>query len=243
MSSDRAVWSFLLDRPDFFDYPCAMGIKNKRVISTIKDQVYEVLKENIINGTLKPGERILEVQIAEELNVSRSPVRNAINTLLGEGLLTSIPNKSVCVRQFSARDIIESYEFRVIVEKYAVDKITERLDDSIIDRLNEFKAAFLKNSDIDQLNEYLEVDVKFHEYLVTVSGNKVIKEALNKVSLMISPFRVIALSRPKRFYDSIDEHIKIIDGLINSDNEAAISACEKHLTLAKEEILANLPNN
>ncbi|WDP85799.1 MAG: GntR family transcriptional regulator [Desulfobacter sp.] len=219
-----------------------MAIKNVKIISTIKDQVYTVLKENIINGTLKPGERILELQIAEELNVSRSPVRNAINTLLGKGLLKSIPNKSVCVRRFSNRDIIESYEFRVIVEKYAVDKIANLLDDSIIKKLNEFKAAFLEHSNINQLKEYLEVDVKFHEYLIATSGNKVIKEALDKVSLMISPFRVIALSRPKRFYDSIDEHIQIIDGLINSDRAAAILACENHLTLAKEEILANLPN-
>ena len=219
-----------------------MVIKNKKIISTIKDQVYTVLKENIINGTLKPGERILELQIAEELNVSRSPVRNAINTLLGEGLLTSIPNKSVYVRRFSTQDIIQSYEFRVIVEKYAVEKIAESLDDAIIKNLNEFKTAFLKNSDIKQLKEYLEVDIKFHEYLVTVSGNKVIEEALDKVSLMISPFRVIALSRPKRFHASIDEHIEIIDALINSDQKTAIRACENHLTFAKEEILANLPN-
>ena len=217
-----------------------MGIKITKIATTIKDQVYEVLKENIISGALKPGERIQEVQLAEQLNVSRSPVRNAINKLIGEGLLESIPNKCVCVRKFTDRDINESYEFRLIIEKYAVEKISERMDDEIRDKLTQFRKEFVATGDIEKMQDYLLVDAAFHEYLVAVSGNKVIKEALDKVSMMISPFRILALSRPKRFYDSIDEHVNIIDALLKVDKDAAVVSCETHLTLAKEEILVNL---
>ena len=169
-----------------------MSIKRKKIITTIKDQVYEVLKENIISGELKPGERIQEVQIAEELSVSRSPVRSAINKLIGEGFLESIPNKSVCVRRFSERDIIESYEFRFIIEKFAAEKVAAAVNDEIREKLIGFREAFEQNSDIDKINEYLATDIEFHEFLVETSGNKVIKEALEKVSMMISPFRIIA---------------------------------------------------
>ncbi len=211
--------------------------KKKKKITTINNQVYEVLKENIISGELKPGERIQEIKIAEELNVSRSPVRSAINKLIGEGFVESIPNKSVCVRKFSERDIIESYEFRLIIEKFAVEKIACTINDDIRNKLREFRDSFKENGYYDKINDYLNTDVKFHAYLIEKSGNKVIQEALEKVSMMISPFRVIALSRPKRFYASIEEHCLLIDSLMNGDVNASVSQCEKHLNLVKEELL------
>ena len=74
---------------------------NQKVILTIKDQVYQIIRDNILSEQLKPGDRINEVQIAKDLNVSRSPVRSAINELIGEGLLESIPNKFVKVRKLT----------------------------------------------------------------------------------------------------------------------------------------------
>ena len=99
-----------------------MEMPKRRVISTIKDQVYEVIKENILNEHFKPGQRIQELEIAKQLQVSRSPVRSAINELIGEGLLESIPNKSVRVRKLSQKEIVDTFEFRLIIEKYAVKK-------------------------------------------------------------------------------------------------------------------------
>ncbi len=226
-----------------FVYCLFMGIGNTKIASTIKDQVYEVLKAGILNGELKPGERIQEVQIAEKLEVSRSPVRNAINQLVGEGFLQSIPNKYVCVKQFTVRDINESYEFRLIIEKFAVEKIVDKLDDSIISRLKKFRKTFIEHGDISDMKEYLATDAEFHNYLVEISGNKVIKEALDKVSMMVSPFRVLALSKQNRFYDSIREHTDIIDNLLKKDKAAAVASCDNHLTLAREEILRNIKNN
>jgi len=217
-----------------------MGIKSVKISTTIKDQVYDLLKENILSGDLKPGERIQEVQIADKLNVSRSPVRNAINKLIGEGFLESIPNKSVCVRKFTHRDINESYDFRLIIEKYAVEKVVENMNDEIADRLRTFRQSFLDNSKIEKLTDYLKVDADFHKYLVQVSGNKFILEALDKVSMMISPFRLMALSLESRFMDSVEEHTTIIDNLLKGDKEAAIASCENHLTSVKEEIIQNI---
>ena len=224
------------------DYSCSMNLKTGKIISTIKDQVYDVLKENIVSGILQPGERVQEVQIAEQLQVSRSPVRNAINRLVGEGLLESIPNKCVCVRQFTDREIIESYEFRLIIERYSIEKVLEHMSPEIEKELRRFKKEFLTYSSFDQLKSCLRTDTEFHDYIVTVSGNHVIKEALDKVSMMISPFRTLALSREKRFYESVEEHTGIIDALLDRDEQQAEAYCIRHLTRAKEEILTHLTN-
>ncbi|MCF7941209.1 MAG: GntR family transcriptional regulator [Spirochaetia bacterium] len=214
-----------------------MNLKNERIISTIKDQVYEVLKANIVNGSLTPGQRIQELQIAKELNVSRSPVRNAINQLIGEGLLESVPNKSVFVRKISEHDIIEAYEFRLIIELYAVRKVAENRSEQIAQRLREFRTLFTTHAHIEDLAEYLKIDSDFHQYLVESAGNTIISEALTKVSMLITPFRIYALSSPKRFYESVDEHIRVIEALLDHDGEQAVTCCANHLAWAKEEIL------
>ncbi len=217
-----------------------MNLKSSKIVSTIQDQVYDVLKENIISGRLKPGERIQEVQIATELKVSRSPVRNAINQLVGEGLLESFPNKYVCVKHFTDLDIIDSYEFRLIIEKFAIEKICTLTNTSIKKNLKKFKKDFLANAQFEQMSTYLKIDIQFHDYIISISKNHIIYEALAKVSMMISPFRVLALSSEKRFYESVDEHINIINAILDEDTQAAVKACETHLTLAKEEILKHL---
>ena len=218
----------------------AMELKNKRIMATMYDQIYDVLKENIVNGSLQPGQRIQELEIAKDLHVSRSPVRSAINKLIGEGLLISTPNKHVWVREFSKKDILDAYEFRLVIEKYAIEKTIERLDEEIINQLEEFKKQLLANSQIENMKEYIEIDTKFHEYLIATSDNRVIFESLQKVSMLINPFRIFSLSSTKRFTESVTEHISIIDEIIAKNCDKATAICQKHLSLAKEEIIKHL---
>jgi DNA-binding GntR family transcriptional regulator len=216
-------------------------IENKRIIATIKDQVYEVLKENILNGHYVPGQRIQELQIAEELKVSRSPVRSAINELIGEGLLESIPNKSVLVRRLSDKDIVDAYEFRLVIEKYAIAKTIEMLDDGISSRLREFRQSFIEHGDYADINAYFEIDTAFHDYLVSTAGNKIIIDLLGRVSGWLNPFRFYALTSERRFKDSIAEHTGMIDRILAHDLEGATRLCALHLAKVKEESLKHLP--
>jgi len=211
-----------------------------RIISTIKDQVYSVIKENILNENLKPGQRIQELQIAKELNVSRSPVRSAINELIGEGLLESIPNKSVTVRRMSEKDILDAYELRLVVEGFAVQRVIELMDDDIAATLARFREQFTATVDYGQIQEYVRIDTAFHEYLVNTAGNTIFKEALGRVAMMITPFRIFSLSSQQRFLDSIREHTGLIDAILGRDADRASDICNAHLRLAKEEIIKHL---
>ena len=217
-----------------------MELPKKRVISTIKDQVYDVIKENILNEHFKPGQRIQELEIAKQLQVSRSPVRSAINELIGEGLLESIPNKSVRVRKLSRKEIVDTFEFRLIIEKYAVKRVAAIMSEELSGKLDAYRKRFEAFKEGGSLREYVVLDSEFHEFLVSSAGNAVILESLQKVGMLIMPFRVISLSSDSRFRESIDEHERVIDALITGDGAKAWDICRTHLILAKEEIVRSL---
>ncbi len=211
-------------------------------MKTIKEQVYEKLKSDILNGTYKPGERIQELKIAKKLNVSRSPVREAIKELIGEGLLVSVPNKSITVKKLSVKEIKDIFDFRNITEKYAIEKTIDNLDDRIIKRLESIKSDFKKLYEDDDLHRYCKVDSEFHNYLIKSSGNALLHQVVSNVMALIEQFRVISLSSNQRFEESIDEHVTIIDSILKKDKKNACSVCIRHLDLAKDEIISYLNN-
>jgi DNA-binding GntR family transcriptional regulator len=217
-----------------------MLVLSDKVILTIKDQVYQIIRQNILSGQLQPGDRINEVQIAKELNVSRSPIRSAINELIGEGLLESIPNKSVRVKQLTEKQIIDVFEFRLFVESYVIEKVIACLDDQIINKLVEFKENFRKKGNAGRLNEYVELDTQFHGFLVECSGNEIVQDSMQRISVLTIPFRVISLTSNSRFQSSIIEHIGIIDAILDHDVSLAETRCREHLLLAKNEIIIYL---
>jgi DNA-binding GntR family transcriptional regulator len=217
-----------------------MKARDEKMMLTIKEQVYSIIKENILSEHFKPGERINEVQIANDLKVSRSPVRSAINELIGEGLLESVPNKFVKVRQLTEKEILDIYEFRVIVEKYAIEKVIALLDDTILAVLRDFRQQFINCCTYEQLPQYVEVDSRFHNYLVESSGNQVVLETLHRVGVLVTPFRVISLKSRERFQQSIEEHTGMIDAICEKDLARAWERCQSHLSLAKQEIVAHL---
>lgn len=210
---------------------------NNKPISTIKDQVYNIIKANILNGNLKPGERLQEKKIAEELNVSRSPVREAIKELIGEGLLESIPNKSITVKKLSKKDIIDIFEFRSIIEKYAIENAIKNITEETIKILDEILNELKESYNSNDVDKYIRADIKLHDTLIYLSENMVVYKAFINIFSIIQPFRIISLHSKKRFEESYLEHKGIIEGLKEKDSEKAWKYDSVHLQLAKEEIL------
>lgn len=215
---------------------------SRRIVLTIKDQVYQFIKENILAEKYKPGERLNEVMIAKELGVSRSPVRSAINELVGEGLLEAKPHQYVRVRKLTEKEILEVYELRMLVEQFAIAKVIENIDDHMIRSLEKFADDFKNCCTYDQLLKYVELDARFHKFLIENSGNNLIAETFGRIGMLITPFRVISLKSRKRFEESINEHLGIISALCERDVEKATESCSAHLTLAKNEIVTYLRN-
>jgi DNA-binding GntR family transcriptional regulator len=219
-----------------------MVLKRNRInqITTIKEQVYNVIKDNILNGHFKPGEKLQEKKIAEDLNVSRSPVREAIKELIGEGLLESIPNKSITVKKLSNKDIIDIFEFRSMIEKYSINKTISSLTEEKINRINELLKELEDTYNANDLHAYCQVDVNMHNEIIFMSENMVVYNAIKNIFSLMQPFRIISLHSKKRFEESFLEHKEILEGIKEKDFERAWKANSNHLKFAKEEILKYL---
>ena len=104
-------------------------------IKTIRDQVYQILRDEICAGKYAPGSWLQETELTEYLGVSRSPVREALRRLVADGLLMEIPNKGVFVKEFTARDIDEIFDMRVMLESYAIRNSRSRMTSARLQKL------------------------------------------------------------------------------------------------------------
>jgi len=132
----------------------------RRPIKTIRNQVYQILKDDICEGRFAPGQWLQENELAERLCVSRSPIREALRQLASDGLVVEIPNKGVFVKEFTARDIEEIFDLRVLLEDYAISKLQHHLTTAdmqqLIDCLNEMERLHAQKN----LRAYTDMDSK-----------------------------------------------------------------------------------
>jgi len=126
---------------------------DKKIISgTIKDQVYKYLKDEICNRNFTPGHWLQELEIAQKLGVSRSPVREAIKHLAMDGLVIEIPNKGSYVREFTQKDVLDACDLRLMMETYALSQCKDNLTEKNLNALQEFLKEFNYHYEKDNLS-------------------------------------------------------------------------------------------
>lgn len=208
----------------------------KRKIRTMREQVYHILREEICRGEYPPGMRLQEADLVEHLNVSRSPVREALRQLVADNLLVEIPNKGVYIREFTAKDIDEIYDLRVMLESYGIfnseGKVTSARKSRLLRILKELETTF-GGGDIEA---YTEADEKLHMEIVRLADNSLINDTYERVRAMNQQFRVLSLMDADRFRESLEEHQQIIQGIVDGDPSAADAVNRQHLEKAREAI-------
>ncbi|MDD3170159.1 MAG: GntR family transcriptional regulator [Eubacteriales bacterium] len=139
--------------------------------SLFRDEICEYIKESILTGELKPGDRIVETRCAKELGVSQSPVREAIRELEIIGLVENIPFQGSFVKEHTIKDVKDSYKVRICLEtlgmKYAIENITKEQLKEIYDVMKEMETAAGKN----EFDLYIKLDTLFHQKIIEVSRN------------------------------------------------------------------------
>ena len=203
-------------------------------IKTMRDQVYEILKNSITSGKYRQGQWLQENTLAEELHVSRSPVRDALHQLAKDGLVNEIPNRGVFVREYSLKDIDELFEIRIMFESYAIRAICKNLTESQRQVLEQFKKDFKYFLSKGDIVEYTKSDTLYHCTLIEMAGNATVARFYNSVKDMYAQFRMNALRLPERFQGSADEHIQTIDSILAGKTEEAIRLNEEHLLITKK---------
>ena len=212
----------------------------KRTITTIRAQVYRILRDDICQGVYAPGTRLQEVELAENLNVSRSPVREALRQLAADGLLLEIPNKGVYIKEFTVKDIEEIYDLRVMLESYGIlhsdGHITSMRRERLLGLLTEME-NYLEKGD---LRSYTSVDERLHNHIVHLGDNSLINDTYDRVRSMNQQFRILSLMDQQRFRESLDEHREIVHALVTGDLKHADDVNRHHLELARIAILKRM---
>jgi len=204
---------------------------------TIRDQVYQILKEEICGGVYAPGQRLQEQELAQRLSVSRSPVREALRLLAGDGLVVEVPNKGVFVKEFAPKDIEDVCDVRIMMETFAILRAGDNLDEEgrtlLTDLIQAMDTAYQHND----LQEYISLDGVLHDEFVNLGGNGILIESYRRVHNIVQQFRIYSLMDRQRFDESCDEHRQVVQAILAGDTERAAAVNRKHLELAKLKIL------
>ena len=142
---------------------------------TLRTQVLAALRDELISGGLQPGQRVNEVEVAEELGVSRGTLREAIRNLEQEGLLESVPHRGTFVRELTPEEVVHVYEVRASLESRAARNASARLDDAMREKLEAALARFQEVMESDAaFREIVTADLAFHEAICEASGNPIL---------------------------------------------------------------------
>ncbi|MDU2197656.1 MAG: GntR family transcriptional regulator [Peptostreptococcaceae bacterium] len=200
----------------------------------LRDVVFENLREAILEGKLKPGQRLMEVQLAEQLGVSRTPVREAIRKLELEGLVVMLPRKGAYVANMSLKDVIDVLEVRASLEGLSASLAAERISDIDLKRLKkiaeEFKESTI-NADIETL---LKKDVEFHECIFKAANNKKLTQVINSLWEQVYRFRVTYISDYDSSLSIVEEHKNILSAIEKGDCELAKKYATEHIEKAEQ---------
>jgi DNA-binding GntR family transcriptional regulator len=206
---------------------------------TVKKDVVAYLKQAIIAGDLRPGERLVEPLLAEQLKVSRTPVREAIFQLENEGLVERIPYRGAVVASISSRDVSEIYTIKSAIEglaaRLACQNVTPLQIKQLRDLLKQME-AYAKKGDLDQ---YTGVSRSFHVQIVEIADNKWLLDVYRRLDPPIHGLRILALSLPGRPKNSVREHRAILEAIAGRDGEKAEVLTQHHVTKAGEILARN----
>lgn len=206
----------------------------------LRELVLEAIREAIINGTLKPRERLMEIQLAEELGVSRTPIREAFRKLEMEGFVVMVPRKGAYVADLSFKDIADVFEIRSALEGLAASLAAQRITEEELDELERClveKADAIVTNNIEKL---VLVDTKFHETIYKASRNERLTNIISNLREQIQRFRATTLAYPGRMQESLDEHRAIVEALQARDAKQAQQLAGEHIENAEISMIESV---
>ncbi|WP_227763956.1 GntR family transcriptional regulator [Zhaonella formicivorans] len=203
----------------------------------LREIVFETMREAIISGQLKPGERLMEVQLAEEMGVSRTPVREAIRKLELEGFVVMVPRKGAYVADISTKDIADVFEIRAALEALAAGLAAERITDEELEELQRILVKVSKSAESHDLENLIQVDTEFHDVLYKASRNERLVQIISNLREQIQRFRSTTLAAPGRMKDALEEHKKIVDAISERNVALAAQLAQEHIENAENSML------
>ena len=202
----------------------------------LNQKVYRILKAEIIEGSLKPGTKLLENNIAKQLGISRTPIREALRELAAEGFVKMNPNQGVVVSNASVEDVQEVLQIRGVLEGLAARLATKMINEEEIKELEKYQKQMEYYTNKDDVLAFSEMDTEFHELILNICGNNRLIQIRKNLSDQAHRYQIRSLSVPGRLKYSLKEHQEVVEALKRKDAEQADRLSQKHI----ENVLANI---
>lgn len=193
---------------------------------TLNQQVYESLKLSILKGDIKPETKLNEVHVAEQLNVSPTPVREAFRLLAAEGFVEIKPYKGVIVKKYSKEEVIQVYQCREALEVLAIQLAIYKINDEDIVLL---KGFIEKSKETNDVTQFVLLNTKIHNLIINKSGNAKLKYILKTLDDVLLHDRNITANDEKRRKEIIEEHLELFNAIVSKDVIKAETAIRNHI--------------
>lgn len=206
----------------------------------LRDVVFNTLRQAILIGELKPGERLMEIHLANKLGVSRTPIREAIRKLELEGLVTMIPRRGAEVAQITEKSMSDVLEVRRAVDALCTELACERISSEEIEELEAACHKFEEAVKTSDARICAQADVEFHDIIVKATGNMRLVQLINNLSEQMYRYRFEYLKDVSKYSSLVEEH-RIICGSIKArDKSAASEAAKLHIDNQKKTIMQQI---
>ena len=202
---------------------------NENEYLPLRDVVFNTLRQAILRGEFKPGERLMEIQLANKLGVSRTPIREAIRMLEQEGLAVTIPRKGAEVAKMTEKDMEDVLQIREALDELAAKIACEQISEEQLEELVATMHEFEESTKTDNVKKIAEADVKFHDIIYQSTGNPKLVNMLNNLREQMYRYRVEYLKREEAHPQLIAEHAAIIEYISKGEKKAATDIMCKHI--------------
>ncbi len=207
----------------------------------LQEQTYQALRAAILSGELAPGERLIETQLAQRLQVSRTPIREAIRQLQHSNLVSIDPSGTLRVVTFSKTDAIHLYDCRIALEHLSVTGACEQITALQLTELETFvtqaeKTVQNKTSPLTKF-QLLDLDYRFHRQLTKSSGNLWLMSLLDQVFDQMALLRIQTMQQNPEVLEVCSEHRRIYQAIVDRDTDRAVQAIQAHLIASKERVV------
>ncbi len=208
-----------------------------RPSKTIREKVYEYLREGILNGNIKAGDRLVESDLADRIGTSRTPVREALHTLEREGLVESLHRVGYVVRPISELEVSELCEIRLSLEslalRWALNKDPEGLADLLRENLSRCRQMIADGD----LGAFVEMDAQFHDLISKVADSSRLMEMTNSIRRYMLRYRIQSIYSEDNVQRAIVGHSAVLKAIEDGEKNAAQRALRAHIKQSKEDIL------
>jgi len=206
----------------------------------LRDVVFKTLRKAILTGELKPGERLMEIHLANRMGVSRTPIREAIRMLELEGMVTMIPRRGAEVAQITFKGLKDVLEVRGALDRLAIELACERISKEQLARLKEAMLAFEKSIKTKNEKVITQADVQFHDIIVEAGGNEKLAQMVSNLSEQVYRYRYECVKDASRHEELIMEHRRMYESIEKKDKAGATEAVKLHIAKQEEAIIRNL---